>query len=1046
MHIAQGESRDYMLEHLVLGIWSSREGTRTSFARQTFAEMLRMLWKDMALIAFVLKTSAEMLMEQSIITFSLESMIKQIQLRGISRTPSDRMSEDGGLSESLNMYLDTAESAPAFVPEDVTEKLGLPEDLQAERIFIHKTANYENYIVVQDNSVYAYIGGQKSLVLTLNGSETINDTTSVGNTLVISTNKRLLYMLYKNSSYTYLGEDVPRPVIEFRTVSNVYPETNSFIYLLQQATGLYDPVYGLDVDAWNKAVAKQDLGEDTPLVAINKKIWESISERLDGIKKERRFAAPFFVRYAVRLYDLSYYHISEPILIGAGYDSFLDIEATRIRTTSSGVTTYISWRLNNVFTSVAHLIKWDIAGWDDIIQSIDIFISTPLYFPNYEARLSKLVMTANGGNDFPVNTDYYNITFQMSDETEFKSIENEILSKSVFFKYASFSLAELEKLETGYDLAEHNDILLQDVLEEQDRLSESVFAKRFTASSLSSFNNRLIINVLSQSYSEGFNVLPSTNVALRAPGKSSKLARFFAFFLEDGTKIFARDSRGEKDFYAYEVTVPGDQGYEIHEAAMFGLLFFPEVSCNKVAICDEEGYMRVVKMKRHPSLPYSYAFWGLSKTDLDLQGEDIYLDEFLKDEITSKQTNKLLVSETSNPFSFPLEGVFEFQSSVLGIAVASTALSQGQFGQFPLYVFTEDGIWAMETAADGSFISQKPLSREVCINPDSICSIDNAVVFVTSKAVMMIQGSQVMNISPYMNGKHYRPNDSALNLIRNQEGFDTLIEPISDDDPFMLFMNDAKVAYDYTGQRLVFISPSNNGFQYVYKIDTQTWHKVAFGGLDLVAPLNSYPDCLVQGKVDDYSKFYWIINPVPSPSASLTSDVMQDFSLETNIHLSEDEIRSYLRGEIGIDVSVVNEEDVSTLSASLAIKGCEGQVRVRTYLTKIYSLSTVLDAKADPENPQKVAKGILITRPFDLGMPDVYKSITSIKIRGDFDKGNVKYILQGSDDGRTFYTLSSLRGKSWKMFRIFILADLEPTERISWIDIDFEPRYQNKLR
>ena len=29
---------------------------------------------------------------------------------------------------------------------------------------------------------------------------------------------------------------------------------------------------------------------------------------------------------------------------------------------------------------------------------------------------------------------------------------------------------------------------------------------------------------------------------------------------------------------------------------------------------------------------------------------------------------------------------------------------------------------------------------------------------------------------------------------------------------------------------------------------------------------------------------------------------------------------------------------------------------------------------------------------------------------------------------------------------IFILADLEPTERISWIDVDFEPRYNTKLR
>ena len=83
-------------------------------------------------------------------------MIKQIQLRGISRTPSDRLSEDGGLSESLNMYMDTAENAPAILPEDVTTKIGLPEGLQAERIFIHKTANYQNPIAVLRDRIVAF--------------------------------------------------------------------------------------------------------------------------------------------------------------------------------------------------------------------------------------------------------------------------------------------------------------------------------------------------------------------------------------------------------------------------------------------------------------------------------------------------------------------------------------------------------------------------------------------------------------------------------------------------------------------------------------------------------------------------------------------------------------------------------------------------------------------------------------------------------------------------------------------------------------------------
>ena len=202
----------------------------------------------------------------------------------------------------------------------------------------------------------------------------------------------------------------------------------------------------------------------------------------------------------------------------------------------------------------------------------------------------------------------------------------------------------------------------------------------------------------------------------------------------------------------------------------------------------------------------------------------------------------------------------------------------------------------METAADGSFVTSKPLSREVCVNSDSITPIDNAVVFVTDKAVMLIQGSEVVNISQYMNGRHYIPSESSLDIIADQEGFAKLIDTIKDEDPFMSFVKSAKIAYDYAGQRLIFISSEpGNPFQYIYKIDTQTWHKTAFDGLALETPLNSYPECLVKG--------------------------------EENGH------------------------------------------------ARVYDLSTILDAS----RKQDTAKGILITRPFDLGMPDVYKSITRIK-------------------------------------------------------------------
>ena len=187
-------------------------------------------------------------------------MIKQIQLRGISRTPSDRMSEDGGLSESLNMYLDTAESAPAFVPEDVTEELGLPADLEAERIFIHKTANYENYIVVQQDKVVAYTPGIKDeeplLIFELVEGEGIKDIASVGNTIIVATTNKLYYALFRGSTYVFLGNEIPTPHIEFQTISNYYAEATakSLVIASGSSDSMYSPINTFNVDTWNQAI------------------------------------------------------------------------------------------------------------------------------------------------------------------------------------------------------------------------------------------------------------------------------------------------------------------------------------------------------------------------------------------------------------------------------------------------------------------------------------------------------------------------------------------------------------------------------------------------------------------------------------------------------------------------------------------------------------------------------------------------------------------------------------------------------------------------
>ena len=993
-------------------------------------------------------------------------MIKQIQLRGISRTPSDRLSEDGGLSESLNMFMDTAENAPAFVPEDVTKDLKLPADLQAERIFIHKTANYENYIVVQLGKVQAYtpdiVDDEPLLLLDLTDGEEVLDINSVGNTLILATSANLYYILYQNRTYTFLGHKAPFPIIDF-TREEVSDLGEIKVEVGTEATGVW---FIEDNNLHSYLPTEEEWNEDSKggkdhtgrFKTFLDNVWEEINDKLKVDATQQGYlTSPIVIRYDFDLYGSSI--SSVPIVIPATLSPSINLSTYKAIRMNAGVRSYTSRETATITADRIQKYKikaklsgdWDFDAWKDLISSVRIYISFPMGWDILEnstemtsreesydssdvsgSTIKNETFTSDATIVFRANPDFRETVLRNTAETflikEIPLLNDTKTDISEDFK----KLVEGEIL----DIRKYIDPSASDYVQlasDEGMLVESDMKHYTTASkSLDVFNNRVILVQPSQLIDYEFNRLNAYDITAGLPYNNNVTTYEVTYLLRGHTE----DKVVKETFVYYQNAEKTER--------IYGFQIFPDNRAYKmlIKITSQDGDVTTVTyqeydMLPHPYLDCAYYYGGLSRQLNSLgtiRGEFNYPVNALDD-----TDNKIFISEINKPFEFPDASKYTFQSKVLSVAIATTALSQGQFGQFPLYVFTEDGIWAMETAADGSFVTSKPLSREVCINPDAICPIDNAVVFVTNKAVMMISGSQVANISPFMNGRHYTPNDSAKNLIRKEEGFTDLVPAIADDDPFMRFMSDAKTAYDYTGQRLIFISPSNTGFQYVYKIDTQTWHKVAFDGFDLDFPLNSYPECLVQGRKNE-KRFLWYVDRLRDEV--ITANIAD--VIRTRIpSITNEEVQAWLDKKAPIDVTAyVNDDFRFWAWDEFYFLNIETTIVESEKITKIFSLSTVLDASRE----QETAKGILITRPFDLGMPDVFKSITKIKIRGDYDKDNVKFILQGSDNGRDFYTLTSLRGKSWKMFRIFILADLEPTERISWIDIDFEPRYQNKLR
>lgn len=905
--------------------------------------------------------------------------IKRIQMRGISRTPSDRLTADGGCSESLNVYLDTEETAPVLKPEDITASLGIPDVKGVEKVFIHKTNSAENYILfVRDDdhylSVRHYVDGKLNEIVLLEREGEIKDVTSVGNTLVIVGSLSIHYALYGGGQYKYLGTKIPEPYIEFRSVANNRYADASIIPMLSNSDGTtVNSVDLFNLNAWEKGIdgIKRDTEENTGskerLQELQEEVWGVINRRIKSNWAAKVFTRPVFVRYAVRLFDGSYIYQSIPILLGAGSDKFVELTGTKIVDSSGKISTYLTVTPLLTYEATANLVKWDKEGWEDIIESVDIFVTTDVSYPFASANFAKIELV-NDGSDV-IDIDHYAISFDNGDVPELDAIEKELLSKSLFYKIASYKTADLKGLQEGVNIMDTNYPSSQDALSELDRLPDyELSGFEIIPSSVFSYNNRVIANGAKRVLPSGYAFLQSTNIVRH--GKNST-ERSFAYFIPGSDsvmhKVISKSPDNESTLTPYGMKTSDEGGASYSYAESYGLLFHPDARCESVQLWHPSGDVLVVAMRPHPLLNCSYAFWGLSKTLDEYDGQptsDVTLADFLKDEKKYEDdSHKVYQSEVNNPFYYPVSGVNTFSSKVLGLATATAPLSQGQFGQFPLYVFTEDGIWAMETAADGSFVTSKPLSREVCSNTASITPIDQAVIFMSDKGLMLLQGSQITELSPYMNGKHYMINPTARAIIDGLPEFCSLLDAVEDNTPFMAFMKDAEIGYDYQGKRLVCFN-KNKAYQYVYKLDTQTWHKTFHtDAVSEAVPLNSYPRC-------------------------------------------------------------------------------EVMVKSVTGSTRIIDFSTSLDGSKE-ELPER---GVIVTRPFDMDEPDVLKTITDVRVRGQFAKGAVKFILQGSQDGINFYTISTLRGKAWKMFRLILLTDLDVHDRLSWVDVMFDSRFTNKLR
>ena len=745
---------------------------------------------------------------------------------GITNSPSDTLCGDGELAECVNLELKNQE----LVPMEMPVKLGFTLDSGEKLVLVHniKTGG-KNYFTLSSSGVlkaFKVVGGSKvSLGLSVSCG-VITSIQSIGNTVVVYTPDSPHYILYKDNYYIYLGSSIPEINLSF-SLSGEFEVGEVFEIITPDAS--------VSSEEWKEGVASYLIPEANKFIS-------------DKIASGNKFMFPFLVRYAIRLFDGTNVHHSAPILMcpSTNFNPFCAI-AAGVRDAELRGRTYKSQIGGMVSTLEASVldINSTLSEWSDVISGIDVCVSRQFY--TYDQEGTQATHYGNNSSDFIGKFNNVSSIWKLHKIFEQKStievgeqqflttfglpakniddVYGDIQSNSVFYKFAFISGSELYKgnvcqltgelsnIEVGETLTD--DYMTHDIL-----VSKSSFV----------YNSRFNISNIDRILFDGFRVDCMTSMVKSTSDdyKNIEYGNFYAY-------VYIRNSSGGEDIIVRS------------EVSEYGGLyapyfFYPDTDAYKMVISNASGTRTAtIALVEHTGLNGSYAFNGFAPTLFSNSSSNISTTTKVE-----HLPNKLFTSELNNPFHFPLEGIYTVGSGeIIGMTAVTRPISQGQFGEFPMMMFCSDGNYAMKVDAEGFYERISPIQEDIVLGNDKITPMEDSVVVITKKGLMLNQGGEMVKLAPQMDGGVF-DKSKLEGISTSNTNIAKLCNFSSDTEGFLSYLYDARMAFDYSSNRL-FIYNTSKPYSYVYNFENSTMSKMILdGGAKVVASVIDYPDTIIQ--------------------------------------------------------------------------------------------------------------------------------------------------------------------------------------------------------
>lgn len=863
------------------------------------------------------------------------NQIQNIPLLGLTHSPSDNLCQDGELGTCLGLISEDDSLIPIPQPQ-IVESFTLPEGASIRLVnkVTHDNTIHSHYIILRSDGSWYWTerGGDGTANDISLGSFHVNTVTAVGNILCFvgdNTTKYAFWNIYKQTYILFSREnfnyDISLKIVDTTHYAGVlnadlgeeFWEIFSYSFFGSGNEGNY-MMDSIGADKVIRAFSALDASLNSQLEAKG-----------DTFLKYNTFAV-----VAIRLYDGSYYNISNIFRLD---DTFRTIE--EVNANADKKTLFSS---DSRYIQYAYSIQITLSSLEeiyDLIQGVDVFLTKGEPFIDTNKAVTDFTFT---------DTKHRQGTFRFHYMTP--SLAKQTIDSMVFYHSVFISKENLAK-----------PVTLKRVLGTEESISlANLFRSDVGGKVATTYNNRLHIANIN-----------SGNITLKNTFLTDTTSIGYQY---DG--IIRVQTRDHEFWWKGDLLTIDSTFLSVPVLEVSNITIYRHLKSATQSVGYQKASLKPISSE---TMGYSYYVQedqthGIS---FDIPWQDateVEYNDFLNKYESSKNisiidssVSVVKVSEAENPLVFQAKDSVQVGSSIIyAISVNTRPISEGQFGDAPLYAFTDEGVWVLTPSDEGTYIARQPASRDICSNPDAIVQIDDAVLFPTSRGILMQQGRVAQCITDVLDGYPFdftklRSLDHAKLVLQNADISPFDVQYVR----FRQFLDNgtskASIIYNYYDSRIIVFNPDYT-YAYVYSLKSQRWGTMSSPFSDRV---NIYPE---------------------------------SYALDDAGHI----LNLYIQ---------VPKDDVPYF---------------------------------------------VCTRPFTLSQLDVYKTIFSLILRGyvSTENGKCGLVLYGSSDLHHWYLIKSsiakyirgICGSPYKYFRLAIIGSLSPEESLSGLSVEFQPRWQNKLR